>query len=459
LLLASALFPLVLPAHLEAADSSQLLLDRDATEVRQDFKGIVEVVVKPPFDNARVSIAVDGQPVTEGLRTPYHLRVDLGPVAVEHRLTITAFTPDWKKVQWHQTINQGLRALTVRLKLIDPGQQLYEAIVTAPQGDPVQVVEFWSENALIGRVKEAPYRMNVPESVARALIHVTARARSGEEADDFISDGAEVHIESFEVRTVPIFVSVVDRNGTTLDNLERSSFKVLDNGAEAKILEFSRAFNQPISLALLIDTSSSMNAALASAARSALTFAERTLRDGDRCAVFSIRSVPRREQELTSDRTAIEKVLHGLRAGGDTALYDSLSSAIRELSDEKNRKAIVVLTDGADTSSVAAYGDVERQARIAGIPIYVIAYGDSPDLKSDMDKLRYIAAETGGFVTSASEESLGQRYASIEKDLRAQYAIRYQISGLARPNEWRQIKVILNSPKLTARTIKGYFAR
>lgn len=419
----------------------------------------MEVVVKPPFDNARVSIAVDGQPVTESLRSPYHLRLDLGPAAVEHRLTITAFTPDWKKVQWHQTINRGLRSLTVRLRQIDVAKRIYEATVTASQGDPVQVVEFWSDNALIGRLTEPPYRMSVPESAARALVHVTARARSGEEADDFIADGSEVHIESFEVRTVPIFVSVVDRNGTTLDNLERSSFKVLDNGAEARILEFSRAFNQPISLALLIDTSSSMNASLASAARSALTFAKGALRDGDRCAVFSIRSVPRREQPLTSDRAAIEKVLNGLTAGGETALYDSLSSAIRELADEKNRKAIVVLTDGADTSSVSAYSDVERQARIAGIPIYVIGFGDSPDLKSDMDKLGYLAGETGGFVTSASEESLAQRYASIEKDLRAQYAIRYQISGLARPNEWRQIKVVLNSPKLTARTIKGYFAQ
>ena len=454
-----ALLPLILSPAVRAADSSLLLLDRETTEIRQDLKGIVEVVVKPPFENARVSIAVDGQPVTEALRSPYHLRIDLGPVAVEHRLTITAFTPDWKKVQWHQTINQGLRPLTVRLRRIDAAQRLYEATVTAPQGDPVQVVEFWSDNALIGRLTAAPYQMTVPESAARELVHVTARARSGEEADDFIADGADVHIESFQVRTVPIFVSVVDRDGTTLDNLERSSFKVIDNGSEAKILDFSRAFNQPISLALLLDTSSSMNASLASAARSALKFTQRTLREGDRCAVFSIRSVPRREQPLTGDRAAIEKILNGLTAGGETALYDSLSSAIRELADEKNRKAIVVLTDGADTSSISAYSDIERQARIAGIPIYVIAFGDSPDLKSDMDKLAYIAAETGGFVTSASEESLSQRYASIEKDLRAQYAIRYQISGLARPNEWRAIKVVLNSPKLTARTIKGYFAQ
>ena len=101
----------------------------------------------------------------------------------------------------------------------------------------------------------------------------------------------------------------------------------------------------------------------------------------------------------------------------------------------------------------------ELQARLAGIPIYVIAYGDSPDLAMDLQKMKYLSAETGGFLANANGENLAQRYASIEKDLRAQYAIRYQISDLQRHNEWRQVKVVLSSPKLTARTIKGYFAQ
>ena len=72
--------------------------------------------------------------------------------------------------------------------------------------------------------------------------------------------------------------------------------------------------------------------------------------------------------------------------------------------------------------------------------------------------MQYLSAETGGFVATASAQNLQAKYGDIEKDLRAQYAIRYQISDLAKHNQWRKVHVVLSSPKLTARTIRGYFA-
>ena len=75
-----------------------------------------------------------------------------------------------------------------------------------------------------------------------------------------------------------------------------------------------------------------------------------------------------------------------------------------------------------------------------------------------MNRLQYLATETGGFLVTASAQNLQARYADIEKDLRAQYAITYQITDLARHNQWRKVHVMLKSPQLTARTIRGYFA-
>ncbi len=441
-----------------ARSQTHLVLDRD-TQVTGEYKGVVELTVKPPFESARISVTVDGQKVSDALRSPYKMYIDLGPTAVEHKITVTAYTADWKKVQWRETINRGLEPLAVKVREHDPVNHVFEADVTSPKDDPVELVEFWNDNALLGRFTQPPYRLAVTEYAAHGLIHVTARTKSGEEADDFISNSTQIHVEQLDVRTVPIFVSVIDRNGNALDNLDRSSFRILDNGSEAKIVEFQRAFNQPISIALLVDTSSSMAYELPNASRAAFAFAQRTLRQGDRCSVLAIRDVPRRERSLTTDKVEIEKALRNLRADGQTALYDSIVSAIRELKDEKNRKAIVILTDGGDTSSIASFEETEQQARLAGIPIYVIAYGDSPDLATDLQKMKYLSAETGGFLASANGDNLARRYASIEKDLRAQYAIRYQISDLQRHNEWRQVKVVLSSPKLTARTIKGYFAQ
>src|SRR5207245_10312069 len=110
-------------------------------------------------------------------------------------------------------------------------------------------------------------------------------------------------------------------------------------------------FAQPVSIALLHDASASMTYSMGDATKAALTFVQRTLKQGDRCAVFSIRDVPRREVPITTDRPLVEEAIRAMRASGRTSLYDAIGSAIRELRKEKNRKAIVVLSDGGDTSS------------------------------------------------------------------------------------------------------------
>ena len=285
------------------------------------------------------------------------------------------------------------------------------------------------------------------------------KSKSGDEAADFWSGTGDVHVESVEVRTVPIFVSVVDRNGNTRDDVDRSLFRVLDNGAEAKIIEFGKAFDQPISIAVVLDASSSMTYAMEDAAGAALGFVKRTLKQGDHCTVFSVRDTPKREIALTTDRDAVEKAITSIKARGRTSLYDAISSAMRELRDEKNRRAIVVLSDGGDTSSVMSFDEIDRAAQAAGIPLYFIVYDSGlPAEPQEISRLTYLAGETGGFVATASAQTLQAKYGDIEKDLRAQYAIRYQISDFAKRNEWRKVRVVLSSPKLTARTIGGYFA-
>src|SRR2546423_15635840 len=190
----------------------------------------------------------------------------------------------------------------------------------------------------------------------------------------------------------------------------------------------------------------------------ALGFVRQALKQGDRCGIFSIRDSPRGEQGLPADPEQVEKALLGVKPQGQTALYDAIETAIRELREEKNRRAIVILTDGGDTSSIANYDEAETKARDAGIPIYFIAYESwEPTSAHDLEKLRFIASETGGFVATASQQNLAAKYSEIEKDLRAQFAITYQVTDFAKHNEWRKVRVVMNSTKLTARTIGGGF--
>jgi VWFA-related protein len=181
------------------------------------------------------------------------------------------------------------------------------------------------------------------------------------------------------------------------------------------------------------------------------------LRPDDRCAVFAIQSVPRRTLALTVGPAAAGKALGSIRAAGDTALYDSVASAIRELKGEKARRAIVVLSDGEDTASVNSFDDLVKDATGAGIPVYFIAFSGDSRTTIGFDKMRYLVSQTGGFLASAIDKSLPETYRLIEKDLREQYAIRYQVSDLSKPNEWRRVRVVLKSPQLTARTITGYY--
>src|SRR6266849_8261170 len=443
-----------------AAATTQLFLARDSQAAMNDLTGVVDLNINPGFDDGRVTITVDGQKIAEGLRSPYRVTVDFGSSPVEHKISVTAVTADKRRVQWHTTINRGLLPLSVKLKAVDLDNRAFEATVTSPKNDPIAAVELWDAGKLVTSVSEAPYRFNVsPEMLRSGFVQVTAKTKSGEEAADFWSSSGAVHAESLEVRTVPLFVSVVDRNGQTLDNVDRALFKVLDNGSETKILEFGRAFNQPISIALLLDASASMTYMMKDATKAAEGFVVRTLKEGDRCSVFAIREVPRRQIELTNDRKAVAQALVTMQPRGQTALYDAINTAVRELRNEKNRRAVVILTDGSDNASIASYDDVEKTARESGIPLYFIAYESlEPSAAQDLDRLKFLASESGGFVAEAAQHNLAAKYGEIERDLRAQFAIRYQVSDYAKHNEWRRVRVVLDSPKLTARTIGGYFA-
>lgn len=454
-----AALAIVLLFAASAGATTQLLLNRESNSPNE-VKGVVDLTVSPGFDDARVTVIVDGQKLAEGLRSPYRLTVDFGPTVVEHKITITAFTADKKKVQWHETVNRGHLPLSVKLSPVDLTNRVFDVTVTCPKGDPVTAVELWESGKVIGSLDAPPYRFTIPaENFRQQFVQVTAKTKSGEEAADFWSGSGDVHAESVEVRTVPIFVSVVDRNGVTHDDVDRSLFRIMDNGSEAKILEFGKAFDQPISIALIMDASSSMTYSMNDATKAALAFVRRTLKQGDRCAVFSVKESPRREVPLTSDRGAVEKAIAAIKPSGRTSLYDAIASAIRELREEKNRKALVVLSDGGDTASVMSFDEIDRVTKQAGIPLYVIAYDSGEATQAqEVDRMNYLAGETGGFLVTASAENLQAKYGDIEKDLRAQYAILYQITDLARPNEWRRVRVLMSSPKLTARTIRGYFA-
>src|SRR5258708_34539223 len=110
-----------------------------------------------------------------------------------------------------------------------------------------------------------------------------------------------------------------------------------------------------------------MTSAMHDATQAARTFVQHTLKKGDRCVVYSIRDTPRREQPLTDDLTAGQKALENMQAHGRTSLYDSIETARRELKGEKNRPAIMSLTDGAGATPRATVASADKLSTGPGV--------------------------------------------------------------------------------------------
>lgn len=440
------------------AAPQRLILDRNTPPAIKDLKGPLEIVVVPPFEGALISVKINGQQVVSNVAPPYQIELDLGSTPVEQRFEIRAVSRDQKrKTSWIQTFNQGQSFLSVALRPSAEGTIL-EAVVVAPAKDPIVAVELYGETGLLERKQTPPYLFSVTAASGRSF-QVAARTRSGAEVTDFYSPTGMIHNAAYDVRTVPLLVSVVDDRGSIRSNLASRDFKILDNNVETRILEFARAEQDPVSVAVVLDGSASMTEMMSDVTTAAFNFVKQIARKNDRFAVFSIHDVPKREQPVTGDLELIEKAMKNIRPAGDTALYDAIASASRELSGEKSRKAIVLLSDGADTSSNATFEDAMDLARRAGVPCYVIAFGATAKPDQNRDRLNYLATETGGFLVLANKNSLASRYAEIEKDLRSKYLIKYQVSDVARPNEWRKVRIVMSSPRLSARAIRGYFAQ
>jgi Ca-activated chloride channel homolog len=276
------------------------------------------------------------------------------------------------------------------------------------------------------------------------------------------------------VQLVPLTVTVTDRGGRYVPDLTAADFAIFEDGRRQVISQFS-AGHVPVDLGILLDTSSSMrnDLALAQQAASGLV---RQLREGDRGAVVGIASTVRFHQSMTSDLARVDMALRSTQANGNTALYDAVYIALRQYqqeplsSSEVRRRAIVLLSDGMDTSSHVAFDDVLDLLRRVQVTVYVVSLGADPTMlrgtagertsSESAHALSTLARESGGrlFTPRASGE-LPAIYDAIGQELSNQYVIGYVPSGPATDGIFRHISVGVLQPHAgMARTRAGYYA-
>jgi Ca-activated chloride channel homolog len=268
------------------------------------------------------------------------------------------------------------------------------------------------------------------------------------------------------VDLVSLTVTVTDGSRYVTD-LEEPEFEVFEDGVKQPLTFFSR-LQQPIALAVLLDTSASMEGKLATAQEAAVGFARR-LRKTDAMEVIEFDSQVNIVQEFTSDIAALEKAIQSTTVNGSTSLYNAIYISLKNLkrnrakaADEIRREAIVVLSDGDDTSSLIEYEEVLDLAKRSETAIYAIGLRQGNEARREFKEaefvLRQLSQETGGkvfFPTNAAE--LPRIYEQIADELSSQYALAYSSKNPQRNGAWRRIAVRVARPGHTARTRQGYY--
>jgi Ca-activated chloride channel family protein len=295
---------------------------------------------------------------------------------------------------------------------------------------------------------------------AVTAVVVSAQAGTGKEQTKLFRSTVDV---------VSLNVTVVDSQNRYITDLSADDFSVFEDGARQDLIVFNRT-SLPIALSLLVDTSASMESRMRIAQDAAVGFV-RKLRTQDLGQVVDFDSRVEILQDFTNNVDELEQSIRTTSAGGSTALHNALYISLKELAkikakaaEDVRRRAIVVLTDGEDTSSLVSYEEVLELAKRSETAIYTIALQakDAPQTKGFREAefiLRQFAQETGGrSFFPAKIEDLKDVYGQIADELSSQYSIGYASKNTRRDGAWRRIVVQVARPQVVARTKRGYYA-
>lgn len=271
---------------------------------------------------------------------------------------------------------------------------------------------------------------------------------------------------SIKVNLVRLLVTVRDKAGALCTNLRKQDFLIKDSGAPQEIAVFERNTSLPLSVATLIDTSGSTETDLHYEENSTLRFIRALLDAGnpeDTFALFSFNWRTNLEVDYSRNRRRAERALHALHGEGGTSLYDAVYLASDTLSGREGRHALVVVTDGGDTTSYKHYQDALEAAQRADTVIYPIVVipipGDAGRNIGGEHALATLATSTGGRIFYPEGfDRLDEAFVDILQELRTQYMIGfYPQNVLEEPRRFHPVAVQVRDPSMKVSARTGYY--
>lgn len=305
-----------------------------------------------------------------------------------------------------------------------------------------------------------------------------------------------IRIDS-DVTNLPF--TAIDKQKRFITTLREEDIRIFEDGVPQQLFTFQRETDRPLALALLIDVSASEERTLPAEKAAARSFIETVIQSSkDQAAVIPFTGSAYLEQPLTRDVLGIYRALErvevampaylgtgrpisGIPSGpgikrspreGSTAIWDAIAVTAGEVlaqsaeqKQTQRRRAIILLSDGHDTSSILEIGQAIDRALAAETVIFAIGIGDSKYEGVDRGALRTVAERTGGRAFFPKKEAeLKNVFAEIEQELRTQYLLAYASSNKKRDGTYRQMRIEVTNPQLQKEQVKvrhrpGYYAK
>ncbi len=269
-----------------------------------------------------------------------------------------------------------------------------------------------------------------------------------------------------DVRLVRLLVTVKDAAGRLIGSLNKDDFSILDNGALQRVAVFERRTEQPLSIALLVDTSASTGIEMKYELDSVNRFLRALFQEGnseDAVALYSFNWQVNLHSSFTRRIARLEQGLKQLKSEGGTSLYDAIYLASRDLEGREGRHVLVVVTDGGDTTSSKKFHEAMEAAQISDAVLYPLVVvpitNEAGRNVGGEHALTTLAAGTGGriFMPTPGAE-LDRAFSDIIKELRTQYLLGFYPANVPlTKNRFHALTVSLGPPNLRVLTRNGYY--
>jgi VWFA-related protein len=282
---------------------------------------------------------------------------------------------------------------------------------------------------------------------------------------------------STSVKVVDLLAVVRAKKGEIISNLTKDDFTILENGRPQAIRYFSKETDLPLTIGLMVDTSMSQVKLLDAERTATFHFLDQVLReDKDQVFLMQFDMAVMMRQSLTASRTKLEDKLSLVDAptraelsqqtGGGTLLYDAVIEASKTTKDQRNRKALIMMTDGVDTGSDQSLADSIEAAQRADTMVYSILFSDpgaygfgfgEPDGRK---VLQHLSRETGGgFFEVSKKQGIEAIFGIIEQELRSQYSLGFVSDQPVRVSEFRTLQLATKEKGLLVQTRDRYWAQ